>query len=672
MNRLNESSSLYLRQHAENPVHWQPWDESALTMARETSTPILLSIGYSACHWCHVMAHESFEDPVTAELMNKLFVNIKLDREERPDLDKLYQLSHQLLSNRGGGWPLTVFLDPHDLTPFYAGTYFPPTARHGLPAFKELLEKIREWFDQNKDAVKAQNQRLSEAIKHLQQSTVFEGQPDPQIFDRAFEQISSRYDDVHGGFGGAPKFPQAPMLGLLLGLSQMGRDYSSAAHEMLHETLGKMARSGLRDHLDGGFFRYTVDGNWTIPHFEKMLYDNALLLPLYAQAATRSGDHLLVSTTEGIAHWLINEMRHDNGGFYASIDADADGVEGGFHVWQPDELNELLSGPEYEAIARQYGLDGPANFEGHYWHLVCGNAPAELNDGPLNTAKQKMLKARLNRIPPSTDFKQLTSWNALCIEGFARAGDCMQRNDWIDAAENALEFIRDKLWVDGQLFAVYAEEEARFPAYLDDHAFLLKASLSLLRARWNPAVLGFANELAEAMISGFEDPETGGFFYSAADQDAPISRLRPLQDDATPAGNGIAAIALEELGHLTADSRYLESAGRALMSSYNEIQQHPLAFATLVCGLDIHLRPPIQVIITGPDARDLNAWKAVTKGFDRVNCYLLGPGSGNLPAIPGLNESTEKTVAYICEGLRCLPPLGSSHDLQKQLQDLQT
>ncbi|MFT5139594.1 MAG: hypothetical protein ACI9CB_001240 [Rhodothermales bacterium] len=670
MNRLNESSSLYLRQHADNPVHWQPWDEQALLMARETSTPILLSIGYSACHWCHVMAHESFEDPATADLMNKLFVNIKLDREERPDLDKLYQLSHQLLSNRGGGWPLTVFLDPHDLTPFYAGTYFPPTPRHGLPAFKELVGKIREWFEQNKDAVKAQNQRLSEAITSLQKSSLFEGQPDPQVFDRAFEQISSRYDDLHGGFGGAPKFPQAPMLGLLLTMSQMTRDYSGAAQEMLNETLRKMALSGLRDHLDGGFFRYTVDGNWTIPHFEKMLYDNALLLPLYAQAAASSEDRLLRSATDGIAHWLLSEMRHDNGGFYASIDADADGVEGGFHVWQADELKEMLSGNEYEAIAKHFGLDRPPNFEGHFWHLVLAGGINELDEGPIISAKQKMLIARSMRIPPSTDHKQLTSWNALCIEGFARAGTCLQREDWIDAAEQTLEFIRDNLWINGRLFAVYAEGEPKFPAYLDDYAFLLKASLSLLRARWSPALLNFATELADAMISNFEDTQTGGFFYSAADQDAPISRLRPLQDDATPAGNGIAAIALEELGHLTADSRYLDTAGRALMSSYNEIQQHPLAYATLLCGLDAHMRPPIQVIITGPDARDLKAWKAVTNGFDRVNCYLLGPGSGNLPVIPGLNKSTDQTVAYICEGLRCLPPLKSSLDLQNQLQNL--
>ncbi len=668
MNRLKDSSSLYLRQHADNPVDWHPWDEAALSLARETSTPILLSIGYSACHWCHVMAHESFEDPETAALMNKLFVNIKLDREERPDLDKLYQLSHHLLSSRGGGWPLNVFLDPDDLTPFFAGTYFPPKPRHGLPAFRELLEKLREWFDANRGVVSAQNLRLQDAITNLQKTSVFEGQPDRQVFAKAFEQIKNRYDRQHGGFGGAPKFPQAPMLVLLDTLANMQEAFSEPAREMLHESLRKMALSGLRDHLDGGFFRYTVDGSWTIPHFEKMLYDNALLLPLYAEAAASTGDSLLREAAEGIADWLISEMLDDNGGFYASIDADADGVEGGFHVWEKGQLSALLTTDEYRAIADQFELDGPPNFEGQYHHLVRSTGEIEAQQTALESAKQKMRDTRAQRTPPATDTKQLTSWNALCIEGLARAGSVLQRDDWIETAENALAFVMDRLWTSNQLYAVHSNGQSHFPAYLDDHAFLLNAILSLLQAGWKPAQLEFAIELADTMISNFEDAESGGFFFSAADQQAPISRLRPLQDDATPAGNGIAAIALETLGHLTADQRYLEAAGQALMSSYSEQQQHPLAHATLLTGLYYHLQPATQVIITGSDMDENLAWKAATSGNDRVNCYVLGSGAGQLPAIPGLYESGEQTVAFVCEGLRCLPPIKSSRALQEQLE----
>ena len=666
MNRLNDSSSLYLRQHKDNPVDWQPWDDAALTQACESGKPILLSIGYSACHWCHVMAHESFEDPETAALMNELYVNIKLDREERPDLDKLYQLSHQLLSSRGGGWPLTVFLDPDDLTPFFAGTYFPPEPRHGLPAFKELLQKIRQWFDDNRDSVSEQNQRLKDAIGSMQKSRGHDRQPDAQVFTTAFEQLESRYDREHGGFGDAPKFPQAPLLNLLQALGQMKEAFSDNSKDMLHETLSKMALSGLRDHLDGGFFRYSVDGSWTIPHFEKMLYDNVLLLPLYAETAAANGDRLMAETAEGVASWLVNEMRDDNGGFYASMDADAGGVEGAFHVWGRGELQTLLDASEYEAVTRQFGIDGPPNFEGQYWHLISNGPKLE----GMESAIQKMREARALRTAPGTDTKQLTSWNALCMEGFARAGKAMQKEEWLDVAEQILNFLKRHCWKDNQLMAVYAQDQARFPAYLDDHAMLLSAVLELLQARWNQDHLDFAIALAETIMEKFEDSGSGGFFFSAADQATPVARLRPLQDDATPGGNGVAARALESLGHLTGEQRFLEAAGRTLSGSYEEQVQHPLAHATLLLALNDHLQPPMQVLITGSDEEEMQEWKAVIAGHHRVNCYLLGPGSGELPAIPGLHEPVDQTHAYICEGLRCLPPAGNKREFQKLLNSM--
>ena len=335
MNRLSESTSLYLQQHADNPVEWEPWDERALERARRDKKPILLSIGYSACHWCHVMAHESFEDPETARWMNALFVNIKVDREERPDLDRIYQLSHQLLTGRGGGWPLTVFLDPEHLTPFFAGTYFPPEPRHNLPGFSDLLKKARQWFDLHPEDVEQQASQLREAINGLHQGSATDGPPSPEVFERLPEHLQRSFDPRHGGFGGAPKFPQAPLLGLVQALAE-GKH--PEADEMLQHSLERMALSGLRDHLDGGFFRYCVDGEWTIPHFEKMLYDNAMLLPLYAETASRRNDPFLARTAEGIVDWLEQSMLHENGGFSASIDADADGEEGGFHVWYRAEV----------------------------------------------------------------------------------------------------------------------------------------------------------------------------------------------------------------------------------------------------------------------------------------------------------------------------------------------
>jgi len=688
VNRLKDSGSLYLRQHAQNPVDWHPWDETALKLARESGKPILLSIGYSACHWCHVMAHESFEDPETAALMNELFVNIKLDREERPDLDKLYQLSHQLLTQRGGGWPLTVFLDPDELVPFFAGTYFPPAPRHGMPAFSEILQKIREWFDGNRDAVREQNERLTGAINSLQKSVMHEDQLDMQVYSTAWEQISRSYDSQHGGFGGAPKFPQAPLLALLQAMSQMNMSqkkgsFASDCRQMLHETLRKMALSGLRDHLDGGFFRYTVDGSWTIPHFEKMLYDNAMLLPIYAESAASTGDPLLREAAEGIGDWLLTEMCEANGGFFASMDADADGKEGDFHVWQRQALIDLLSEDEYAAVAPHFGIDGPANFEGHYWHLVrTGSSGQHTDKDVLERAKEKMRDARRLRIPPATDTKQLTSWNALCIEGFSRAGLALQRKDWIEAAGQTLSFIRNSLWRDETLYSVYAQGRACFPGYLDDHAFLLKAILAHLRVSWNSEHLSFARQLAGTMMAKFSDPECGGFFFSVQDQEMPIARLRTLQDDATPAGNGIAAIALESLGHLCADQAYLDAAGRTLQGSYQEQGQQPLGHATLLVALYDHLHPPVQIIISGTDEEEKQAWKAAISGHDRVNCYVLGPESGDLAdelpleqprdrtVVSGLYHSSERTTAYVCEGLRCLQPAESLDTLHEQLKSL--
>jgi len=672
MNRLSQSSSLYLRQHAENPVHWRPWDEAALAAARSGGKPILLSIGYSACHWCHVMAHECFEDPAIAQLMNDGFVNIKVDREERPDLDRIYQLCHQLLTGRGGGWPLTAFLDPEDLAPFYVGTYFPPQPRHGLPAFSDLLEKLREWFDENRAGLADQSQRLVEAIAGLQRASGSETPPAIELLDSAQGQLRRNYDARHGGFGGAPKFPQAPLLALVQSLARdaAAGDPAGTGH-MFRDTLTRMALSGLRDHLDGGFFRYTVDESWSIPHFEKMLYDNAMLLPLYAEAAAKWDDGFLAATARGIVEWLSRAMRHENGGYSASIDADAGGEEGAFHLWQRAEVEDLLDPDEYRQFATMFGLTGPPNFEGRSWHLLRrdGQPQAALPENALH----KLAGVRAGRVAPVTDTKQLTSWNALCVEGLARAGIALQRPEWLDLAEQALAFLQGELWRDDELYAVFADGRAQFPGYLDDYAGLLHATLSLLQARWRPDWLAMACWLGDALLERFSDAEHGGFFFSAAGAEAPIHRLQPRQDDALPAGNGVAVRALLQLGGLTGEQRYLDAARRALAAASHDISNYPLAHATLLLALREFHAPPPQVIITGPDRERRAALRHAAETASgarlRVHCYEIGPDDGPLPGVLGALNAGDAAVAMVCSGVQCLPPVEDPEELARLLEE---
>ena len=673
-NRLADATSPYLQQHAHNPVEWWPWCEEALETARRENKAILLSIGYSACHWCHVMAHESFEDEETAAVMNALFVNIKVDREERPDLDRIYQNAHYLLSRRSGGWPLTVFLTPEEQTPFYSGTYFPPRPRHGLPGFRDLLRNVARAFREQQEAIAEQSQSLQAALEQL---SAPEGPAPEELvmtpFETGVRALKSQFDSRHGGFGQAPKFPHPDNLGLLLRAG--GKDPEALRQALF--TLERMALGGIDDQLGGGFCRYSVDAQWMIPHFEKMLYDNGPLLGLYAEAWRLTGEPLFRHTCEATAGWVMREMQSPGGGYYSSLDADSEGEEGRFYVWDREEVQKLLTAEEYALFAPRYGLDRRPNFEGR-WHLHTfatlealaeeSGLPPQQVETLLERARKKLFAAREERVRPGRDEKILTAWNALMIRGMVRAGRLLQRPEWIESAAAALGFIRENLWQERRLLAVHKDGASRLPAYLDDYAWLIQALLELLQHRWNSRHLQWATELADMMLEHFEDRENGGFYFTADDHEALLQRPKSFTDDATPSGNGIAAQVLLELSHLTGEMRYLDAAEGTLKAAWWGVRQAPQAHASLLLALKSLLDPGEQVIIRGaPEA--LPEWQQAALATFRPErtLYAIPETEAGLPAPLARRQTEGKTTAWICRGVECLPPVTTPEALRKSL-----
>lgn len=655
INRLGQETSPYLRQHADNPVAWWPWCEAALAAARTQDRPILLSIGYSACHWCHVMAHESFEDAATAAVMNRLFVNIKVDREERPDLDQIYQTAHQMLVQRPGGWPLTMFLTP-DGVPFHGGTYFPREARYGMPGFVELCERIGEVWRTRRADIEEQNRGLLAALAKPVPS-----QPAAMFDDSPLAALRSlllaSFDAECGGFGGAPKFPHPTDLHFLL-----QRPDDPQAREAALLTLERMAAGGIHDQLGGGFCRYSVDERWEIPHFEKMLYDNGPLLGLYADAWAATGDVACRRTAEGIVGWLAREMTSPEGAFYAALDADSEGEEGKYYVWERGEVLSLLTPEEALAAGRHWGLAGRPNFEGRHWHLKVA-APLAARDVPLiESARAKLFAARAQRIRPELDDKLLTSWNALMIEGLAHAGRVCDRPDWLDMAERALAFLKSRRWRDGRLTTT-----DRLPAYLDDYAFLLAALLEMLQARYRSEDLAFACQLADALLEHFEDRDGGGFFFTAHDHEVLIQRPKPAHDNALPAGNGVAALALLRLGHLLGDLRYLDAARRTVSAFWPQLQRQPAGCTTLLRALEETLSPPPVIILRGP-AEDLAEWQGRLASRADALILALPNGTTGLPEALAKPE-TAHVNAWVCCGVNCLAPMDEWEKLLEVLQE---
>jgi len=649
-NRLARETSPYLQQHAANPVDWYPWGPEALERARREDRPILLSVGYSACHWCHVMAHESFEDAAVAEVMNRLFVNVKVDREERPDLDQIYQSAHQMLSQRSGGWPLTMFLSP-DGAPFFGGTYFPKDARHGLPAFADLCERIAALWREKRADIAAQNSEVLNALaRTLPQRGVARPDFSADVVRAMLDNLRANFDARLGGFGAAPKFPHPTDLELCLRDGEV---------EMVHTTLKRMCEGGIYDQLGGGFCRYSVDAQWMIPHFEKMLYDNGPLLALLADAWLVTQDELYVRCAGETAGWIMREMQSPEGGYYSSLDADSEHEEGKFYVWSREEAQRLLTEKEYRAFSARFGLDQAPNFENLHWHLYASRPLEPGSETLVNDARRKLLAAREKRVRPGRDEKVLVSWNALAIRGMARAGRVFGRPEWTASARRAFDFIRGRMWRDGRLLATYKDGRAHLNAYLDDYAFLIAAVLELMQADFATADLEFARQLAGVLLEQFEDREGGGFFFTARDHEPLIHRPKPGHDHATPSGNAVASWALARLAALTGEERYTRAAERALQLFYPVMRDYPAGFAAMAIALEEQLRPSATLILRG-SREALGRWQTELAREYLPETLVLGIPDG-MPGLPPVLDKPQRAGAvngWLCRGVTCLEPIG--------------
>jgi uncharacterized protein YyaL (SSP411 family) len=627
------------------------------------------------------MAHESFEDEETAAVMNAHFINIKVDREERPDLDKIYQTAQHVLTRRQGGWPLTMFLSPDDHVPFFGGTYFPKEPRYGLPGFGELLGQIAQTYSTRRRDIADQNAQLQAALNSIQEHEIVDSSAvNKQPLETAREQFGGTFDSRYGGFGGAPKFPHPSSIERLLrhyqATLEAGKPDEDAKH-MAMFTLERMASGGIYDHIGGGFCRYSVDEYWMIPHFEKMLYDNGPLLALYSQAWQITGNPLFEQTVHETAAWVMREMTSPQGAFYSSLDADSEGEEGKFYVWDRSELEALL-GNEGALFERRFGLDQAANFEGK-WHLHIhadfasiaadeGCDPSEVQTR-VDQARSRLFERREQRIRPGLDDKVLTSWNALMIKGLAIAGTTFERADFVAAAERALDFLKSRLWRDGRLLATYKDGKAHLNAYLDDYAFLIDAILALLAARWRDGDLEWAIELAEVMLEQFEDQDAGGFFFTSNDHETLLQRTKSFGDDALPAGNGIAAWVLGRLGHLLGETRFLDSVERNLRSAWNGIERAPTAHAALLLALEEYHLPLQTVVLRGaPEA--LDEWRQTCRtGYaPRRLCLAIPNDAQSLPGLLAERQATPNPVAYLCERHTCRAPITDRAALAQALK----
>ena len=680
-NRLIDETSPYLLQHAHNPVDWYPWGPEALERAAAEDKPILLSVGYSACHWCHVMERESFEDPETAGQMNESFVCIKVDREERPDIDSIYMSAVQALSGRGG-WPMTVFLTPEG-KPYYGGTYFPPEDRQGMPGFPRVLQSMADAYKENRGEVVRATDQILERIRQVTATARSLEPLTADVMRTAFRGIAGQFDDVHGGVGQAPKFPQ-PMTYEFL-LRHHLRTQDSDALEIVELTLDRMAYGGIYDQAGGGFHRYSTDPVWLVPHFEKMLYDNALLATLYLHAYQVTGKELYRHVVEETLEYVRREMTDPSGGFYSAQDADSEGVEGKFFVWRPEEIVEVLGAQEGDIVCRYYGVTPEGNFEGGSILNVpsdpadfaagAGMAPTELH-ALLARSRSKLLAARGRRVRPGTDDKILTAWNALMMRAFAEAAAVLGRTDYRDIANKNAKFVLDTLQRDGRLLRTSKDGKAKLNGYLEDYAYLIDALIALHEVTFDARWLREAIALGKAMVDLFWDEASGGFYDTGRDHEALIVRPRDISDNAVPSGSSMATGVLLRLAIITGDSAYERVAAAGLRSARELMTRFPAGAGQWLCALDSYLTPTREVAIIGdPDEQATQVLHAEVFRHYIPNRVLLGgalPGSGGLEELPlmqGREMIDGRATAYVCENYVCKLPVTEPQALASQLAE---
>ena len=652
-NRLADESSPYLLQHRDNPVDWQPWGADALAEAARREVPMLVSIGYSACHWCHVMERESFEDPETAELMNQRFVCVKVDREERPDVDAIYMDAVQAMTGHGG-WPLNAFVTP-DQVPFFAGTYFPPAPRQGMPSWRQVLEAVSEAWDKRRDDIVDGSERI---VARLAGAAALEPSRQPidgRQLDVAVATLGQSFDPRHGGFGGAPKFPPASAIEFLVARGE---------REMSIATLKAMAAGGIYDQVGGGFARYAVDATWTVPHFEKMLYDNALLARAYLHGFQATGDEDLRRVCCETLDWALREMRGPEGGFYAALDADSEGVEGKFYVWTTGELRQTLGdGLADEAVAR-FGATEAGNFEGT--NVLEGHGPMPER---LDEIRARLLETRERRVRPGLDDKRLCAWNALMVGALADAGAVLERDDYLAAATDCAAFVLEQMRdPDGRLLRTWKDGRARLAGYLEDHAFLLEALLTLYEASFDSRWFTEARALADTTIERFADPDRGGFFTTAADHERLVARRKDLEDTPIPSGASSAALGLLRLAALTGEHEYERQAVGALRLGHEVAVRHPQAFGHLLQAIDFHTAPVREVALVG---EDLGGLERVVRSAHRPHLVLAGAREpqrhGGVPLLEGRTPVDGRAAAYVCEDFVCQRPVTEPEELRALL-----
>lgn len=684
-NRLANETSLYLRQHANNPVDWYPWGPEALARAKELDRPIFLSIGYSACHWCHVMEHESFEDEATAAALNESFVCVKVDREERPDLDTIYMNALQVLTREGGGWPLSVFLAP-DLTPFYAGTYYPPDdryAHHGKPSFRRLLAGILDAWQTRRDRIAEVGRNVAAHLAQAAELAPDDTHLSDDILRAALASMQRNFDPVNGGFGHAPKFPHALELRVLLRIAH--RFHEPQALSMARLTLDRMARGGMYDQLGGGFARYSVDERWLVPHFEKMLYDNALLATAYVEGWQLTRDPFYEQIARETLDYVLGGMTGGGGAFYSTEDADSEGEEGKFYVWGEKDVRDVLGPDLGEFACRVWGVTEGGNFEGHN---IFFRARPDADDAQrlgltlddfrtrLAEVKRKLLPVRSARVRPGRDEKILTAWNGLMISALAKAGAAFSDDRYVAAAAAAADWclahLRD---ANGRLFRSASEDgTAKLSGYLEDYAFLTDALVTLYEATFDAKYVRAAVELADVMLKHFADPAGVGFFFTADDHEELIARTKEQHDGSTPSGTSVAVTALLRLAKLTGRHDFASAAAATLGGYRGLMEDHPTALGQMLVALDFHLGPVDEVAVVGrPDDPDTKAVLAALRGAFRPHQVLTyhDPStpapSDVLPLLADRPAVNGATTTYICHNFTCRAPLVGAKAVEAHL-----